>query len=67
MLKIDEIGFLGYSYKLAGARGEEMINTDFSINFNSDGVFQSVNYNGEQYSIKDYNKLFETQNPNGNN
>jgi len=28
---------------------------------NSDGVFQSVNYKGTDYSLKDYNKLFTSQ------
>ena len=51
---------------LPGEGGKGMINNNFSINFNSEGVFQNVNYNGQQYSIQDYNKLFETQNPNGN-
>ncbi|WP_418498962.1 RHS repeat-associated core domain-containing protein, partial [Flagellimonas sp.] len=51
---------------LPGEGGKEMINTDLQINFNSDGVFQNVIYQGQQYSIQDYNKLFETQNPNGN-
>ncbi|MDM9632684.1 RHS repeat domain-containing protein [Robiginitalea aurantiaca] len=51
---------------LPGEGGKGIINTDFRINFNSDGVFQNINYNGQQYSIQDYNKLFETQNPNGN-
>lgn len=52
---------------LPGEGGKGMINNNFSINFNSEGVFQNVNYNGQQYSIQDYNKLFETQNPDGNN
>lgn len=51
---------------LPGEGGIEMINTDIQINFNSDGVFQNVNYNGQQYNISDYNKMFEVQNPNGN-
>ncbi len=52
---------------LPGEGGKQMINNNFSINFNSEGIFQNVNYNGQQYSIQDYNKLFETQNPDGNN
>ncbi|WP_339695985.1 DUF6443 domain-containing protein [uncultured Marixanthomonas sp.] len=51
---------------LSGEGGTEMINTDIQINFNSDGVFQNVNYNGQEYNISDYNKMFEDQNPNGN-
>ena len=56
----------GNPLDLKGEGGIERINTNLQINFNSDGVFQNVNYNGQQYSIQDYNKLFETQNPNGN-
>ena len=52
---------------LKGEGGRKMINTDLRINFNSDGIFQNVIYQGKQYNIQDYNKLFETQNPNGNN
>jgi len=51
---------------LPGEGGNERINNDLQINFNSDGVFQNVIYKGQQYNIQDYNKLFNTQNPNGN-
>ncbi|WP_378185823.1 hypothetical protein ACE939_11970 [Aquimarina sp. W85] len=56
----------GTPLDLKGEGGNNRINNNLQINFNSDGAFQNVNYNGQQYSIQDYNKLFETQNPNGN-
>lgn len=51
---------------LKGEGGKDIINTNLQIKFDSNGTFQNVIYNGQQYSIQDYNKLFETQNPNGN-
>lgn len=46
---------------LKGEGGNKRINNNLQINFNSDGVFQSVNYKGTDYSLKDYNKLFTSQ------
>ena len=36
---------------LKGEGGKEMINTNPQINFDSNGTFQNVNYNGQQYSV----------------
>lgn len=52
---------------LKGEGGKDIINTNLQIKFNSDGIFQNVIFNGQEHSIQDFNKLFESQNPNGNN
>ena len=48
---------------LKGEGGKNIINTNFQINFDSNGIFQNVIYNSQQYSLQDYNMLFEIQNP----
>ena len=46
---------------LTSSKKNSIFKTTLKINVNSDGVFQSVNYKGTDYSLKDYNKLFTSQ------
>jgi len=46
---------------LTAKKSNPIFKTTLKINVNADGVFQSVNYKGTDYSLEDYNKLFTSQ------
>lgn len=52
---------------LGGEGTKKLFDTNLQIKFNSDGIFQNVNFKGKDYSIPDYNKLFESKSPHTGN
>src|SRR5690606_26472952 len=46
----------GSALDLTGEGGKEMINTALQTKFDSNGNFQNVMYQGQQYKLEDYNK-----------
>jgi len=58
--------FEGNPLDLRGEGGKEIINNSLQIKFDSKGNFQNVVYQGQQYTLEDYNNLFQNQNPSGN-
>lgn len=48
---------------LGGEGTKEMFNSSLQIKFDSNGTFQNVIFNNKEYSIGDYNKMFETKTP----